>query len=43
MQHGYEYAYRYRADTDTGIRHFLKKSDTRIHFSIFYKININEY
>ena len=26
MQHGYEYAYRYQADTDTGIRHFLKKT-----------------
>ena len=35
MQHGYGYAYRYRADTDMGIRHFLKKPDTRIRFSNF--------
>ena len=35
MQHGYEYTYRYRVDTDTEIRHFLKKPNTRIRFSNF--------
>ena len=33
MQHGY--VYRYRADMDMGIRHFLKKPDTQIRFSNF--------
>ena len=37
MQHGYGYVYRYRADTDTWIRHFQKKPDTWIRFSIFNK------
>ena len=31
MRHGYRYVYRYRKDTDTRIRHFSKKPDTRIH------------
>uniref|UniRef100_A0A0A9DMT9 Uncharacterized protein n=1 Tax=Arundo donax TaxID=35708 RepID=A0A0A9DMT9_ARUDO len=37
MQHGYGYVYRFRADTDTQIRCFPKKPDTRIHFNnIFF-------
>uniref|UniRef100_A0A0A9FRC8 Uncharacterized protein n=1 Tax=Arundo donax TaxID=35708 RepID=A0A0A9FRC8_ARUDO len=33
MQHGYGYVYWYRADTDTRICHFLKKTDTWIRFN----------
>jgi hypothetical protein len=33
--HGYRYVYQYRTDTDTWIRHFLRKPDTWIRFIIF--------
>jgi hypothetical protein len=39
-QHGYGYVYRYPADTDTSIHHFLKQSDTWIRLNIFPKNNI---
>jgi hypothetical protein len=34
IRHGYGYVYRYPADTDTAIRHFMKKPDTWIRFII---------
>jgi hypothetical protein len=38
-QHGYRYVYRYPADTDTSIHHFLKQSNTWIRLNIFSKNN----
>jgi hypothetical protein len=37
MLHGYEYVYRYQPDTDTGICHFLLKTDVD---TFFKTINI---
>jgi hypothetical protein len=36
-QHGYGYMYRYLADMDTSLHHFLKQSDTWICLNIFFQ------